>query len=142
MKNYYVMLSDLKLAKERLKVLEERKEMLFRSVTNTVSVIKDIVVVDGASPDKMTEYTIKCEQIDKEIEVVKEEIKLLENSIEKMNKYLEESKDEADTERKVFIYYFKDGRRAEEIKDLVPCGIATVYRKINELKEKLNIDNK
>lgn len=142
MKNYYVMLSDLKLAKERLKVLEERKQMLFRSVTSTVSVIKDIVVVGGASPDKMTEYTIKCEQIDKEIKEVKEEIKLLENSIERMNKYLEESKDEADTERKVFIYHFKDGRKAEEIKDLVPCGIATVYRKINDLKEKLNIDNK
>ena len=72
MKNYYTQLSELKIAKERLNVLEQKKEIYLRRVTSTVSVIKDIVVVGGKAPDKMSEYVIKCEKIDKEIEELKE----------------------------------------------------------------------
>ena len=59
MKNYYTQLSELKIARERLNVLEQKKEIYLRRVTSTVSVIKDIVVVGGKAPDKMSEYVIK-----------------------------------------------------------------------------------
>ena len=90
MKNYYTQLSELKIAKERLNVLEQKKEIYIRRVTSTVSVIKDIVVVGGKVHDKMSEYVMKCEKIDKEIEELKEEIAILEKGIDTMNSYLDD----------------------------------------------------
>ena len=142
MKLYYVQQSELKLARERLKTLEERKHMYLRRVTSTVQVIKDVVVVGGKTPDRMSEYVIKCEEIDKEIAELKEEIKILENSIKAMDQYLEESKDKADIEGQVFILHYKDGRKPDEIANILPCGIATVYRKIKKIEKKLKNDSK
>ena len=142
MKNYYIQISELNLAKERLHTLEEKKQMYLRRVTSTVSVIKDVVIVGGKAPDKMNEYVIKCEEIDKEIFDLKEEIRMLEDSIKTMDKYLDASKDKADIERMVFINYYKEGKTPSEIAHILPCGIATVYRKLNDLKKKMKHDNK
>lgn len=142
MKNYYIQISELNLAKERLHTLEEKKQMYLRRVTSTVSVIKDVVIVGGKAPDKMNEYVIKCEEIDKEIFDLKEEIRMLEDSIKTMDKYLDASKDKADIERMVFIHYYKEGKTPSEIAHILPCGIATVYRKLSDLKKKMKHDNK
>ena len=142
MKTYFIQLSELNIAKERLNTLEQMKQMYLRRVTSTVSVIKDIVVVGGKAPDKMNEYVIKCEEIDKEIAEVKEEIKVLEKGIESMDHYLNSIKGKADIEEKVFILHYKDGRKPEEISWLLNCGIATVYRKLQKIKESLKDDNK
>ena len=80
MNNYYIQLSELKIAKERLFVLEQKKAMYLRRATSTTSVIKYIVVTGGKAPDKMTEYVIKCEELDKEIEELKKQIAILQKS--------------------------------------------------------------
>ena len=142
MKPYFIQKSELNIAIERLHTLEQEKQMYLRKATNTVSVIKDIVVVGGRPSDKMSEYAIKCEKIDKEIAELKETIAILEKGLKAMDQYLDSIKDKADTETKVFIYYFKEGKKAEEITKLVPCGIATVYRKIRKIEKLLKNDNK
>lgn len=142
MKNYFSQLTELNLAKARLNTLEAKKEMYLRRVTSTVSVIKDIVVVGGKAPDKMDEYVINCEEIDKKIAEVKEEIAILETNIRKMDKYLTEHKDKADLETQVFILHYKEGKKADEIANLLPCGIATVYRKLKKLEILLKNDSK
>ena len=142
MKNYYVLKSELNIAITRRNVLEEQKQMYLRRATSTVSVIKDIVVVGSKAPNKMDEYVIKCEEIDKEIEELNEEIAILKDGINKMDKYLVEHKDKADLETQVFILHYKDGKKADEIADLLPCGIATVYRKLKKIENTLKNDSK
>ena len=142
MKNYYIQLSELKIAKERLFVLEQKKAMYLRRITSTTSVIKDIVVTGGKAPDKMNEYVIKCEKIDKEIEELKEEIAILQKSINTMDSYLDDIKYKSDLEKQVFILFYKEGKKPDEIANMLPCGIATVYRKLRKIEEKLKNDNK
>lgn len=142
MKNYFIQLSELNLAKERLHTLEQKKEMYLRRVTSTVSVIKEIVVVGGKAPDKMDEYIIKCEAIDKEIEKLKEEITILEEGIDNMDRYLDKCKSKGDIESQVFILRYKEGKKADEIASLLPCGIATVYRKLRKIEKQLKDDSK
>ena len=142
MNNYYIQLSELKIAKERLFVLEQKKAMYLRRATSTTSVIKDIVVTGGKAPDKMNEYVIKCEKIDKEIEELKEEIVILQKSINTMDSYLDDIKYKSDLEKQVFILFYKEGKKPDEIANTLPCGIATVYRKLRKIEEKLKNDNK
>lgn len=142
MNNYYIQLSELKIAKERLFVLEQKKAMYLRRITSTTSVIKDIVVTGGKAPDKMNEYVIKCEKIDKEIEELKEEIAILQKSINTMDSYLDDIKYKSDLEKQVFILFYKEGKKPDEIANMLPCGIATVYRKLRKIEEKLKNDNK
>ena len=142
MKNYYTQLSELKIARERLNVLEQKKEIYLRRVTSAVSVIKDIVVVGGKAPDKMSEYVIKCEKIDKEIEELKDEIAILEKGIDAMNSYLDDIRYKTDLEKQVFILHYKEGKKADEIAELLPCGIATVYRKLKKIEKMLKNDSK
>ena len=142
MNNYYIQLSELKIAKERLFVLEQKKAMYLRRATSTTSVIKDIVVTGGKVPDKMNEYVIKCEKIDKEIEELKEEIVILQKSINTMDSYLDDIKYKSDLEKQVFILFYKEGKKPDEIANMLPCGIATVYRKLRKIEEKLKNDNK
>ena len=142
MNNYYIQLSELKIAKERLFVLEQKKAMYLRRATSTTSVIKDIVVTGGKVPDKMTEYVIKCEELDKEIEELKEEIAILQKSINIMDSYLDDIKYKSDLEKQVFILFYKEGKKPDEIAKMLPCGIATVYRKLRKIEEKLKNDNK
>jgi hypothetical protein len=142
MKNYYLQLSELNVAKTRLSTLEAKKQMYLRRVTSTVSVIKDIVVVGGKAPNKMDEYVIKCEEIDKEILELKEEITLLENNLKAMDEYMKASVDKADTEYQVFVQHYIEGKKADEIAQILPCGIATVYRKLKKLEKLLKNDSK
>lgn len=142
MKNYYLLLTELNVAKTRLSTLEAKKQMYLRRVTSTVSVIKDVVVVGSKTPNKMDEYVIKCEEIDKEMNALKEEIAILEEGIRKMDKYLAEHKDKADLETQVFILHYKEGKKADEIANILPCGIATVYRKLKKIEIFLKNDSK
>lgn len=142
MNNYYIQLSELKIAKERLFVLEQKKAMYLRRATSTTSVIKDIVVTGGKAPDKMTEYAIKCEEIDKEIEELKEEIAILQKGIKTMDSYLDDIRYKSDLEKQVFILYYKEGKTPNEIANVLPCGIATVYRKLKKIEGLLKDDNK
>lgn len=142
MKNYYSMLSELNVAKTRYDVLDAKKRMYLRQATSTVQVIKEIVVVGSESPNKMDEYVIKCEEIDKEMDVLREEIAILEKGIKAMDKYVEEHQDKEDLETQVFYLHYKDGKKADEIASILPCGIATVYRKLKKLENLLKNDSK
>lgn len=142
MKNYFTQLQELKTAKERLNVLEQKKELYLVRATDVTSKLKEVVISGGASTDKMADYVIKCEIVNKEIEELKEEIGIMEAAINKMDSYLNEIRYKSDTERRVFIYYYKDNRTPKEISLLIPCGIATVYRKLEKIEKILKNDKK
>ena len=88
MKPYYNQLSELRLAEERLNTLLEKKKMLEARITKVTSTAKEIVTSGGVPSDKMTDYVIKCEEIDKEIEELEEEISILKKGLSQMEKIL------------------------------------------------------
>ena len=75
-KNYYSQLSELRIAETRLETLKEKKGMLETKITNITSQLKDVVVHTNATNDNMSDYVIKCAEVNKQIEEVEVEIKV------------------------------------------------------------------
>ena len=139
MKNYYQQLSELRIAEERLCTLQDKRKMLEKNITNITSQLKDVITSGGVPSDKMANYVIKCEEIDKQIEEVEEEIKILKKGLQKMDEIL---KHISGIEERIFRLYFIENKTPTQISFIVPCGIATVYRYIKEIKRKYKDDKK
>ena len=139
MKNYYTQLSELRIAEARLQTLQEKKDILEAKITKITGSIKEVVTFGGTTSDKMTDYAIKCEEIDKEIEEVKEEINVLKKGLFQMEEIL---KNISGIEEKIFRLYYIENKTPTQISYIVPCGIATVYRYIKEIKKKCKNDKK
>lgn len=136
MKNYYVQLSELRIAKARLETLEEKKGMFEARITSTTSKIKEVTSNSNFNTDKMTEYVIKCEAINKQIEEVKEEIRILEKGINIMNNIL---KNISGIEERIFRLYFIENKTPTQISFIIPCDRTTVYRYIRKIREKYQV---
>ena len=139
MKNYYQQLSELRIAETRLETLKEKKGMLEAKITNTTSKLQEVSIHTNSVNDKMTEYTIKCEEVNKQIEEVEKEIEVLKKGLSKMENIL---KNISGIEEKIFRLYYIENKTPTQISFIVPCGIATVYRYIREIKKKCNNDKK
>lgn len=139
MKSYYQQLSELRIAETRLDTLNEKKAMLEAKITKVTSTSKEIVTSGGVQSDKMTDYVIRCEEINKQIEEVEEEIEILKKGLHKMDEIL---KHVSGIEERVFRLYFMENKTPTQISYIVPCGIATVYRYIKEIKRKYKNDKK
>lgn len=140
MKNYYTQLSELRIAEERLNTLQEKKKLLEEKITRTTSSqLQDDPIRSDVINDKMAAYVIKCEELDKEIEEKEEEIEILKKGLHKMDEIL---KHISGIEERVFRLYFMENKTPTQISFIVPCGIATVYRYIKEIKRKYKDDKK
>ena len=139
MKSYYQQLSELRIAEARLDTLNEKKAMIETKITKVTSTAKEIMTSGGVQSDKMTDYVIKCEEINKQIEEVEEEIELLSKGLKKMDDIL---KHVSGIEERVFRLYFMENKTPTQISFIVPCGIATVYRYIKAIKRKYKDDKK
>lgn len=139
MKPYYNQLSELRIAETRLDTLKEKKVMIETKITKVTSTAKEVITSGGVQNDKMTDYVIKCEEINKQIEEVEEEIEILKKGLHKMNEIL---KHISGIEEKVFRLYYMENKTPTQISYIVPCGIATVYRYIKEIKRKYKDDKK
>lgn len=140
MKKYYTTLVELNIAKSRLVTLEERKDLFMTLATKTTSSIVENASFGSGNSDKVSNYIIKIDKIDKEINQLKKEIKILQKGLNQMDVYLNDMKCD-DIEKKVFVLYYKKNKRPEEIANLLPCGIATVYRKLRHINKVLDNDN-
>lgn len=133
MKNYYQQLSELRIAEARLETLEEKKILLEAQATKTTGTLKDVVSFGSVSNSKMTDYVIKCEEIDKEIEEVTEEIRILKKGLQQMEEILE---DISGIEERVFRLYFMENKTITQIARIIPCDRSTVYRYKDKIEEK------
>ncbi len=134
MKNYYCQLSELRIAETRLETLKEKKGMLETKITNTTSQLKEVVVHTNATNDNMSDYVIKCEEVNKQIEEVEEEIRVLKKGLQKMNEIL---KNISGIEERIFRLYYIENKSPTQISFIVPCDRRTVYRYLKKIKEKL-----
>lgn len=125
--NYYEQLNELRFAEERLESLIERKELLRTRIMKITSQPKEIVVGGGINSDKLTNYMIQVESIDKKIEETVEDIRLLKKGLEAMEMVFNSYKDDG-IERKVFDLIYIKHKRATEAAKIIPCDRRTVYR--------------
>ena len=131
MKNYYAQLSELRIAETRLETLKEKKGMLEAKITSTTSKLKEVVVHTNAANDSMSEYVIKCEELNKQIEEVEREIETLKKGLQKMNEIL---KNISGIEERL---YYIENKNPTQISFIIPCDRRTVYRYLTKIKEKL-----
>jgi chromosome segregation ATPase len=139
MKPYYNQLSELRLAEERLNTLLEKKKMLEARITKVTSTAKEIVTSGGVQNDKMTDYVIKCEEIDKEIAELEEEINLLKKGLSQMEKIL---KNISGIEERVFRLYYIENKNPTQISFIIPCARDTVYRYLRKINKKIKVNTK
>ena len=139
MKNYYQQLSELRIAETRLENLKERKGLLETKITKVTSQLKDVVVHSNSNNDNMTNYVIKCEEINKEIEEVQEEIRILKKGLRIMDEIL---KNISGIEERIFRLYYIENKTPTQISFIVPCSIATVYRYKDKIEQKFKIKKK
>lgn len=135
MKNYYDQQQDLQAALYRLETLKEKKEMYFNMTQpGTMDYSKDNVG-GGVHNDLMTEYVMKVEKIDKEIELKEKEIAVLQHYLNKMEKCLRTMKG---TLEKIFVAKYIDRLPVYQIMELVNYSQAHVYRELLKIKMILN----
>lgn len=139
MKNYYTQLSELRIAEARLETLEERKILLEANATKTTSTLKDVVAFGGSSNNKLTDYVIKCEEINKEIEEVTEEIRILKKGLSQMENIL---KNISGIEERVFRLYYIENKNPTQISFIIPCARDTVYRYLRKINKKIQVNTK
>lgn len=139
MKNYYQQLSELRIAEARLQTLQEKKAILETKITKVTGSMKEVVTFGGTSSDKMTDYVIKCEEIDKQIEEIKEEIKTLKKGLSLMEDIL---KHISGIEERVFRLYYIENKNPTQISFIVPCARDTVYRYLRKINKKLKVNTK
>ena len=134
MKNYYTQLSELRIAETRLETLREKKGMLETKITNITSQLKDVVVHTNTTNDNMSEYVIKCEEVNKQMEEVETEIKVLKKGLQRMDEIL---KNISGIEERIFRLYYIENKNPTQISFIVPCDRRTVYRYLKKIREKL-----
>lgn len=139
MKNYYQQLSELRIAEARLQTLLEKKAILETKITKVTGSMKEVVTFGGSSSDKMTDYVIKCEEIDKQIEEVKEEIELLKKGLSLMEDILRHI---SGIEERVFRLYYIENKNPTQISFIIPCARDTVYRYLRKINKKLKVNTK
>jgi len=134
--NYYEQLMELKIAEERLESLIEKKEFLKSRIMKVTSQIKDTVVTGGGSSDKMINYVIAVEAIDKKIEEVTEEIRMLKKGLVAMEEIFNGYKDDG-IERQVFDFVYIKHKKPGEAARMIPCDVRTVYRYKKKIENKI-----
>ena len=139
MKFYYQTLSELRIAEARLKMLEDKKQLLISKITKCTSEYKDTPTQSNFSNDKMGDYIIKKDKIEEEIEEVEVEVKSLKSCLKRMSDIL---KNVSGLEEKIFRLYFVEQKTPTQIAYIAPCGEATVYRYIKKIKNKLIEDDR
>lgn len=132
-KNYYAQLSELRIAEQRLITLKNKKKLLEAKVTSTTSTIKEVVSF-GSTDDKMTNYIIKCEEIDNQIKEVEEEIEVLKKGLHQMDEILSNI---SGIEERIFRLYYIENKNPTQISFIIPCDRRTVYRYLKKIKEKM-----
>lgn len=139
MKPYYDQLSELRIAETRLKSLQDKKKMLEERITGTTSRLKEVAIFGNGNNDKMTDYVMRCEELNKQIEEVKEEVRILKNGLCEMDDII---KNISGMEERIFRLKYIENKTVTQISYIIPCGEATVYRYLSKIKEAVKIDKK
>ena len=134
MKNYSDTKKELEIAKHRLSVLEEKKNILYVQILGGTSKQVDIKVTSLDNKDKMTEYLIKSYDLDKKIEVTKNEVGILDYTLKKMELAMREMKA---LEYQVFVMRFIDNMKVKQIARKLGYEASNIYKIIKRIENSI-----
>ena len=134
MKGYHDQLVELQIEEARLETLKEKKELLLSKITSCTSNLKSDVVGGTSINDKMTKYVIACEEVNKQISMQEDLIKILKDGLDKMDKLFKTLKG---TQERVFYLYYKEKYSPVKISNTIPCSLRSVYYHLDKIKEVL-----
>lgn len=139
-KNYFDQQQELNTAIFRLKSLEEKREIYFNATQPKATAIKEEVVSTSfINSDSFTNYVIKIEKIDKEIDLIKREIKTLEYYLSQMENVLRKMKGSLE---KIFVARYIDGLKVKQIAARVNYSQSHIYRELSIIKKIIQDDKK
>ncbi len=113
--------------------------LLEANVMKTTSTLKDVVSFGSFSNGKMDNYIIKCEEINKDIERVKEEIRILKEGLSQMENIL---KNISGLTERIFRLYYIENKTPTQISYIIPCDRSTVYRYLDKINKKIKVATK
>ena len=136
MKDYYKLTQEIIICKAAINHLLKKKERLFNRATSTTSQLKEEVISGGKTENTIELYVQKLiDNIEDELTEKEEELKELLLSRGKIEEALKEiAKNKNNDIERVFVYKYIEGKSPKEISLLMPCGLSTVYRKLDEIK--------
>ena len=140
MKNYYDQQMELNLVLFRIETLNEKKAIYLRETQPKSSKPKEVMVDSSrVIKDTFLEYTIKTEEIDKELDDLYKEKEILERYLKKMEESLRSMKG---IKEKVFVARFIDGLSAKQISRKMAYSKTSIYRILSEIYQIIQVGKK
>lgn len=139
MKNYYDTQKELEVAEIRLNVLQNKKNILFEKMMPKASQIKEIVTSGGKQEDTYAKYIAEVYELDKELELKKNEVNMLKYNLKKMEIAMREMKE---LEEKVFVMRYIDNKKVKHIARELNYTEKNIYRVLDIIKEKIEKNRK
>ena len=139
MKNYYDTQKELEVAEIRLNVLQNKKNILFEKMMPKASQIKEIVTSGGKQEDTYAKYIAEVYELDKEIELKKNEVNMIKYNLKKMEIAMREMKE---LEEKVFVMRYIDNKKVKHIARELNYSQENIYKILNTIKEKVQKNTK
>lgn len=130
MKNYTVLKKRLELCLIHLDTLKEQKEVLNSFLSPKTFKISPVINKGGQVEDPFVIYTYEIINIDKQIEIVKKEINLLQKNMKKMENVL---RNIDGSMYKIFVYRYIDGLRVKDIARKTNYSNRRIYQLLNKI---------
>lgn len=135
MKNYYDQQMELTTVLFRIATLNEKKALYFSKTQPSSPKFGEKVSSSHTNSEPFLIYAQKIEEIDKELEELKEEASILEKYIKKMESSLRDMKGILE---KVFVDRFIDGMDVKRIARKYNYSESNIYELIRKIKEIVN----
>ena len=103
------------------------------------SQIKEIVTSGGKQEDTYAKYIAEVYELDKELELKKNEVNMLKYNLKKMEIAMREMKE---LEEKVFVMRYIDNKKVKQITQELNYTKKNIYKILKKIKEKIEKNRK
>lgn len=140
MKYYFEQKRDKILCEKRLHTLNKKLEIVEKQINNCTSEMRELSISSSNfSNDKYDNYLIQKEDIRREIALKYDELKVINEDLEEMQKAIESF---SGVEGRIFKLIEKDKLSTTQITARTGYSKATVYRYLEKINEKLRSEKK
>lgn len=131
-KNYYDQMLELKIAKDRLQTLQEKREMYFQATQPGAAKINSDIKAMQTANNAILDYVTKVAKVDKEIEELTKEIEVLEYYLKCMEESLRKMRG---TMEKIFVAKYIDGLSVRQICYKTNYSQSHIYRYLSYIEK-------
>lgn len=136
---YFEQKRDKILAESRLHTLRKKRESIEKQINKITTEYSDAINSNNFSDSKYDNYLIKLEDMNAEIEIAEDNLKTINEDLEKMNNAI---KDFDGIEGRIFNMIETYKLNPTQIIAKTGYSKSTVYRKLQKINEKLTFGKK